>query len=67
MKYTCLNPIASVGLDQFTEGYEKTEKMEDADAVLVRSAAMHDLELPDGLEPLPETLELLLVGLCTQQ
>lgn len=24
------------------------------------------LELPDGLEPLPETLELLLVGLCTQ-
>ena len=49
MKYTCLNPIASVGLDQFTEGYEKTEKMEDTDAVLVRSAAMHDLELPDGL------------------
>ena len=40
---------ASVGVDQFTEGYEKTEKMEDADAVLVRSAAMHDLELPDGL------------------
>ena len=40
MKYTCLNPIASVGLEQFTEGYEKTEKMEDADAVLVRSAAM---------------------------
>ena len=29
MKYTCLNPIASVGLDQFTEGYEKTEKMEE--------------------------------------
>ena len=25
------------------------------------------LELPDGLEPLPETLELFLVGLCTQQ
>ena len=23
--------------------------------------------LPDGLEPLPETLELLFVGLCTQQ
>ena len=26
MKYTCLNPIASVGLDQFTEGYEKQKK-----------------------------------------
>ena len=49
MKYTCLNPIASVGLDQFTEGYEKTEKMEEADAVLVRSTAMHDMDLPDGL------------------
>ena len=33
-QYTCLNPIASdVGLEQFTEDYEKTEKMEDADAV----------------------------------
>ena len=26
MKYTCLNPIASVGLDQFTEGYEKNRE-----------------------------------------
>ena len=24
-------------------------------------------DLPDGMKPLPETLELLLVGLCTQQ
>lgn len=48
-KYTCLNPIASVGLDNFTDKYEKTEDLADAQAVLVRSASMHDLELPDGL------------------
>lgn len=49
-KYTCLNPIAEVGLSQFSEKYEKVENLQDADAVLVRSAAMHDLELPEGLE-----------------
>lgn len=47
--YTCLNPIAQIGLDDFTDEYEKVEGMEGADAVLVRSAAMHDLELPDSL------------------
>lgn len=49
-KYTCLNPIAEVGLAQFSEAYEKVETIEGADAVLVRSAAMHDMELPEGLE-----------------
>lgn len=45
-QYTCLNPIAQVGLDNFTAEYQKTDSMENADAILVRSAAMHDLELP---------------------
>ena len=49
-QYNCLNPIAEVGLDLFTEDYQKTEELNDAQAVLVRSAAMHDLELPEGLE-----------------
>lgn len=49
-QYTCLNPIASVGLNLFSENYKKTEELKDAQAVLVRSAAMHDLELPEGLE-----------------
>ena len=48
-KYSCLNPIAPIGLNLFTEKYEKTEELKDSDAVLVRSAAMHDLELPDTL------------------
>ena len=48
-KYSCLNPIANVGLDLFTDEYEKTEQLQEADAVLVRSAVMHDLELPKSL------------------
>lgn len=48
-RYNCLNPIASVGLELFSDEYEKAEELKDADAVLVRSAAMHDLELPGNL------------------
>lgn len=48
-KYHCLNPIAQVGLEKFSNQYEKTEKIEEADGILVRSAAMHDMELPDNL------------------
>lgn len=48
-QYTCLNPIAAVGLDNLTEDYTNTEDFAQADAVLVRSAAMHDMELSDKL------------------
>lgn len=49
-QYTCLNPIANVGLDLFSKNYKKVDDLKDAQAVLVRSASMHDLELPDTLE-----------------
>ena len=49
-QYYCLNPIASIGIDLFGGNYTKTEDMKDAQAVLVRSAAMHDMELPQGLD-----------------
>ena len=48
-KYHCLNPISKVGTDKFTNNYVKTDNMEEADGILVRSAAMHDMELPKGL------------------
>ena len=48
-KYTCLNPIADVGLNNLTDEYTKTDDFAEADAVLVRSAAMHDMELSDNL------------------
>jgi len=49
-KYHCLNPIAAVGLNQFSNEYVAVDTMENADAVLVRSAVMHDLELNDELK-----------------
>lgn len=49
-KYNCLNPIAQVGLAKFDKNYESTENMAEADGVLVRSAAMHDLEFSDNLK-----------------
>ena len=49
IKVNCLNPIADCGIDLFTDNYEKTDNFADADAVLVRSAAMHDMELSDKL------------------
>lgn len=48
-QYHCLNPIAKVGLDLFSEDYKKVEDIGAADAVLVRSASMHDMELPENL------------------
>ncbi len=48
-QYHCLNPIADVGLDLFVKYYEKTEDVNAADAILVRSASMHDMELPEKL------------------
>lgn len=48
-KYNCLNPIAGVGLDLFSQDYSKVESLEEADVALVRSASMHEMELPDNL------------------
>ena len=48
-QYYCLNPIAEVGLENFGNQYEKAGRLEDAQAVLVRSASMHELDLPETL------------------
>ena len=47
--YTCLNPIASIGLDLFSNDYNKVDELKDAQAALVRSASMLDMELPSEL------------------
>lgn len=48
-KYYCLNQIAQEGLDRFSKDYERTERIEEADGILVRSASMHEMELPENL------------------
>ena len=45
--YTCLNPIAEKGLSLFTDQYRETESVGDADAILVRSAQMAEMEIGD--------------------
>ena len=45
----CLNNISQVGLKLFTDDYNIESSFEDAQAVLVRSAKMHDLEFSDNL------------------
>ena len=49
-KYHCLNPIAKVGLDQLDENYVNTDNAEEADAILVRSAKMHEMEFAKNLK-----------------
>lgn len=48
-QYYCLNPISKVGLDKFNDSYQKTEDVNAAEGILVRSASMHEMELPDRL------------------
>lgn len=49
-KYHCLNPISGVGLEEFTENYAPVSTPDTADAILVRSAAMHDMEFAPELK-----------------
>ena len=48
-KIYCLNAISSKGTALLNEEYELTENMKEAAGVLVRSASMHEMELPDDL------------------
>ena len=44
-----LNPISPKGTALWTEDYQEVAALEDARAVLVRRASMHDLPLPENL------------------
>lgn len=44
-----LNKIASVGLEVFGEGYKCSAEAENPDAIMVRSAGMHDMEFGENL------------------
>jgi len=45
----CLNPISKIGLSNFTDNYQIVDDVNNADGILVRSAAMHDMDLPKSL------------------
>jgi D-3-phosphoglycerate dehydrogenase / 2-oxoglutarate reductase len=45
----CLNPISKIGLSEFTPSYQITDHIEEADSIIVRSAVMHDMILPEKI------------------
>ena len=49
-KYHCLNPISEAGLSQLDENYVMTGNADEADAILVRSAKMQDMDFGDNLK-----------------
>lgn len=49
MKLHCLNPISKYGIELLTDTYEMTDDAAQAEGILVRSASMHEMELPEGL------------------
>lgn len=49
-KVHCLNNISKKGLDCFTNDYEIVDSIDEANVILVRSANMHDMELPDSVK-----------------
>ena len=44
-----LNKISPQGMELFTQEYQNVDSLEAADAILVRSAGMHDMHLPENL------------------
>ena len=49
MNICTLNKIAACGTERFGAGYTMTDTLDNASGVMVRSAAMHDMELPETL------------------
>jgi len=49
-KVNCLNKISKAGLSRLTDNYEMVDRYEEANAILVRSASMHELELTPNIE-----------------
>ena len=50
MKVYCLNKISPVGLKVLPKEYEvSTESIDNAEAIMVRSAAMHEMQLPESV------------------
>ena len=49
-KYHCLNPISEAGLTQLDDNYVVTGNADEADAIFVRSAKMHDMEFGNNVK-----------------
>ena len=48
-KIHCINAISKYGTDQFTEDYQLTDEVNEAEGILVRSASLHEMQFSDAL------------------
>ena len=48
-KIHCINAISKYGTDQFTEDYELTYEVNEAEGILVRSASLHEMQFSNSL------------------
>ena len=47
-KYKCMNPIAKIGLNNFTDQYEAVDNVDEAEGILVRSANMLEMDFSEN-------------------
>lgn len=69
-KIYTLNKISSKGLEGFGQCYEVQESLQDVDAILVRSAKMHELELPKSVKAIARAgagVNNIPIDACTQK
>ena len=53
----CLNNISAQGTDLLDpKAYSLTDSLDEAEGILVRSAAMHDMKFPAGLRAIARAL-----------
>lgn len=70
MKIKLYNKIASCGLARLPEGYVVGEDVEEADGIIVRSAALHDVEFPKSVRAIARAgagVNNIPLDKCTQQ
>ena len=48
-KIHCLNAISKYGTDLLTDNYALTDDVNEANGILVRSASLHEMEMPESL------------------
>ncbi len=70
MKIRLANRIDEKGLDLFDDTYDYCENMENEDAILVRSASLHDYAMPDSLLAIARAgagVNNIPIGLCSEK
>jgi len=48
-KIHCINAISKYGTDQFTEDYQLTDEVNEAEGILVRSGSLHEMQFSNSL------------------